>query len=135
MDNKELEIKKIIQNLDKMGWTFDGFDKLNFGNSFTKVREPFRYLVRIGYENITFDCARFNEKKFDFEHASFTMFKEFELFYKLYDYVKTTRRMLPNDLAKHQKDLDMAFKWEMGETYCTFENGVLSCGVVDDEDE
>ena len=117
----EDEIRKTIEELDKLGWVYNGFDASEYAESFTRINKPFRYLIHINNRDISFDCIRTDTNKFPFEQVPFRFFAELPQFYKLYEYMKNTRKGLPKDLAKNQKDLDNTFKFLTGETYCSFE--------------
>ena len=114
MKGQELEIRQIIEVLDKKGWIYMGFDKSEIAECFIKKRQPFRYLIHINCDNISFDCIRTDTNKIPFEQVPFRFFYELEEFYKIFNYMKRTRKGLPSDLAKNQKDLDDYFKWEFG---------------------
>ena len=132
----EKEIREIIELLDKMKWTFNGFDNCNYEFVFMREDDTWLDFVAIGCGNLSTARKRKIDEMPFYEYESFS-FNRFELplFYDLYNYITETRKGLPLDLAKKQKDLDRIYKWEIGETTCTFENGVLSCGVIEDEEE
>lgn len=130
----ETEIRKIIETLEKQKWIFNGFDRCNYEFIFMKEDNTWIDCVAIGWGNLGTSRRRKTNKTpfFQFESFSFDRW-ELHLFYELYNFITDTRRGLPLDMAKKQKELDNLYKWEVGETYCTFENGVLSCGVIDDD--
>lgn len=130
----ENEVRTIIKMLDKQHWTFNGYDHCNYEFVFMREDKTWIDYVSIGYGILGTSRKRKTNKPpfLEFESFHFNQF-ELPLFYQLYQYVFETRHGLPLDMAKNQKTFDNLWKWECGETYCTFENGVLSCGVVDDE--
>ena len=137
MNDKEQRIRDIIEKLAKMGWVYNGFDRCNYEFTFTRKNDTWIDCVSLGCGHFGNSRKRMTGKGiygFEFEPFSYGE-RELPLFYELYLYMTETRKGLPLDMAKHQKDLDRVYKWEIGETYCTFENGVLSCGVIEDEED
>lgn len=130
MENK---FKEYIEILNKLGYEFLGYDSCDYCFRFNKVDKVLQKITKIGVSNIAFTCECFDLNK-PFEFESILLFdKELEVFCKLMKYFKDGGSA-DLSLAKKQKDLDRACKWEMGETYCTYENGILSCGVLEEEE-
>jgi hypothetical protein len=132
----EQEVKEIIELLAKQNWVFNGFDRSNLEFVFMREDKTWIDCVAIGCGWLGTSRRRKSNKMpfYEFEPFSFNRW-ELPLFYDLYNFITETRRGLPLDMAKRQKELDRIFKWECGETYCTFENGVLSCGVIKEEED
>ena len=135
--NRLTEIKEIIKKLEILRWKFNGYDHCNYEFVFMKqdiLDAEWVDFVAIHPDSITFSRRKVNLKEFKCEYDSIRLNqREFPLFMELYNFMHETRQGLPLDMAKEQKAYDNAFKWECGDTYCTFENGTLSCGVVVDE--
>ena len=127
-------LNEIIQKLDDIKWSFSGFDKSNYEFLFLREDSTWIDVVAIGWGTLgTSRRRKSNKIPLEFEPFTFNRF-EFPLFLELYNHMLETRRGLPLTLAKRQKELDRMFKFECGETYATFENGVLSCGVLEDDE-
>lgn len=130
----EQEIKEIIEMLAKLNWVFSGFDRSNLEFVFMREDKTWIDCVAISWGRLGTSRRRKMNKMPFYEYEPFPFNRwELPLFYDLYNFITETRRGLPLDMAKKQKELDRIAKWEFGETYCTFKNGVLSCGVIDDD--
>lgn len=134
--NKE-EIKKILDHLEKHGFTYYGFDKLNYCDLFIKQEDWKIERVEIMPIGISFQAYRLDTNPLRYESTPLMLYhNDIEYFKKLYDYVKENKCTLPPEFAKNQKELDRAYKWEMGiDTFCEFDGKSLSCGVKEEENE
>lgn len=112
------KVKETIKILAKKGWEYIGFEYGDLGDVFIKHRNPFTYRIQVGCESISFSCLRWQDG--DYKEEGFRFFREMEEFYILYEYVKQTRRCLPNELATSQEKLDDAARFEFGDSTCDF---------------
>ena len=134
--NKE-EIKKILDYLEKHGFVYYGFDKLNYCDLFINQEDWKIERVEIMPIGISFQAYRLDNNQLRYESTPLMLYhNDIEYFKKLYDYVKENMCTLPREFAKNQKELDRAYKWEMGiDTFCEFDGKSLSCGVKEEENE
>lgn len=134
--NKE-EIKKILDYLEKSGFVYYGFDKLNYCDLFINQEDWKIERVEIMPCGISFQAYRLDTNQLRYESTPLSLYSnDIEYFKKLYDYVKENKCTLPPEFAKNQKELDRAYKWEMGiDTFCEFDGKSLSCGVKEEENE
>lgn len=134
--NKE-EIKKILDYLEKCGFVYYGFDNSNYCDLFIKQEDWKIERVEIMPSGISFQAYRLDTNQFRYESTPLMLYhNDIECFKKLYDYVKENMCTLPPEFAKNQKELDRAYKWEMGiDTFCEFDGKSLSCGVKEEENE
>lgn len=128
-------IKEILDRLEKNGFVYQGFDKLNFCDLFIKQEDWKIERVEIDPNGISFEGFRIDNERFKRESTPIRLYNVvFEEFKKIYDYIYEKRCLLPEEFAKNQKELDRAYKWEMGiDTYCKVEGNSIVCGVKDDE--
>lgn len=131
---KKINFAKINKKLNKLGWEFCGHDYLNFAELFIKKYDNFHsQRVLINKRIIDFEPIILDGKKIIRNTATSLNIDELSIFLDIFKYTKKTGKSYPQEYATSQKELDNAYKFEIGDTECVFENGSLTCKIREDK--
>ena len=111
-------VKELIENLDKRGFVYQGYDNSNYCELFIKKLDYIDGIVRV---SLMPDIISFEAVRYDIDKLRGTPFvcdlklDELGYFKELLDILTETRESFPKELAKNQKNLDNFFKFETGQ--------------------